>query len=250
MVTRLAAAFTLIELLVVVAVISVLLALLMPSLSHVKELAKQNGCMGNVRQLGVLAASYSNDSDGFIPSCFNSSTTSASYDFQDRLAALYSIPKSTYSAADSGNAIARSKARNIFHCPSVDDDVYINDTYNRFTSYGVNDLAIHNGGGSAARNIKYGMFPKNASTMLFIENYGHNSADYSQKTLPPTIISAFAHRHLQTNANAVFMDMHVKSCINKQTPGAINYPGISSLTLKNTYFNIGIPTTSSTFLDL
>lgn len=48
--------FTLIELLVVIAIIAMLLAILMPSLSAVKERAKRVVCASNQRQIGIVLA--------------------------------------------------------------------------------------------------------------------------------------------------------------------------------------------------
>jgi len=50
--------FTLIELLTVVAVISILLAVLLPSLNRVKEYARSVYCLNNLRQMAIAAHSY------------------------------------------------------------------------------------------------------------------------------------------------------------------------------------------------
>ena len=50
--------FTLIELLVVISVIALLLSILLPSLSRVKEQAKAALCMSNMRQLGITFQMY------------------------------------------------------------------------------------------------------------------------------------------------------------------------------------------------
>jgi len=61
-------AFTLIELLVVIAIIALLLAILIPSLGKVKELAKNVVCKTNLHQWGLTFEMYSNDNDGkFMP---------------------------------------------------------------------------------------------------------------------------------------------------------------------------------------
>lgn len=54
-------AFTLIELLVVVAIISLLMAILLPSLSRARRQAKAAVCLSNLRQIGNLLQAYSNE---------------------------------------------------------------------------------------------------------------------------------------------------------------------------------------------
>jgi prepilin-type N-terminal cleavage/methylation domain-containing protein/prepilin-type processing-associated H-X9-DG protein len=60
-------AFTLIELLVVVAIISLLVSILLPSLTKAKDLAKQVVCESNLRQIGSGFIFYAEDSGGFLP---------------------------------------------------------------------------------------------------------------------------------------------------------------------------------------
>ena len=56
--------FTLIELLVVVAIIGMLISLVMPSLSRVRETARSAGCRSHLRQLGVAYMLYVGDHEG------------------------------------------------------------------------------------------------------------------------------------------------------------------------------------------
>ena len=64
-------AFTLIELLVVIAIIALLLAILMPALSKVKNQAKLVSCAANSRQIGMITELYHADNDGFVPVMLN-----------------------------------------------------------------------------------------------------------------------------------------------------------------------------------
>ncbi|RLC73875.1 MAG: hypothetical protein DRI61_17680, partial [Chloroflexi bacterium] len=60
-------AFTLIELLVVISIIALLLSILMPSLSKVKEQAKKIVCGSNLRQQGIAFVTYALDNNGKFP---------------------------------------------------------------------------------------------------------------------------------------------------------------------------------------
>lgn len=58
--------FTLIELLVVIAIIAILLAILMPALSRVKEQGKHTACLANLKQLTLTWIMYGDENDDRI----------------------------------------------------------------------------------------------------------------------------------------------------------------------------------------
>jgi prepilin-type N-terminal cleavage/methylation domain-containing protein/prepilin-type processing-associated H-X9-DG protein len=59
--------FTLIELLVVIAIIALLMGILMPALSMVKEHAKRVRCSANLRQMGIAITMYADEQKGKLP---------------------------------------------------------------------------------------------------------------------------------------------------------------------------------------
>lgn len=68
--SRVGAAFTLVDVLVSIAIIAVLIGILLPSLSGVRETARRVVCASNARQIGLGLAMYSEDYKFFPSSQF------------------------------------------------------------------------------------------------------------------------------------------------------------------------------------
>ncbi len=60
-------AFTLIEVLVVVAIIAMLVAILIPSLSKTQKLARSTVCTSNIRQFGIALSTYGAEQRDYVP---------------------------------------------------------------------------------------------------------------------------------------------------------------------------------------
>lgn len=68
-------AFTLIELLTVIAVVSILAAILIPTIGNVRRKAQSTKALSNIRQVGAAALLYANEHQGKIPGLGNDDTT-------------------------------------------------------------------------------------------------------------------------------------------------------------------------------
>src|SRR5687767_2110501 len=64
---RPAPAFTLIELLIVIAIIGVLIALLMPTITGARESARRTQCAAHLRNIGGAMMAYGTDNDRKVP---------------------------------------------------------------------------------------------------------------------------------------------------------------------------------------
>jgi len=70
--------FTLIELLVVIAIIAILVAMLLPTLSRARGVAKTSACISNLKQLGIGLTNYAMENSDYLPKI----TYAETYDWQ------------------------------------------------------------------------------------------------------------------------------------------------------------------------
>jgi prepilin-type N-terminal cleavage/methylation domain-containing protein len=76
------AGFTLVELLVVIGVMAILVAMLMPALSKVRESARRAKCAANLKNMGAAAHSFAGLHGGRFPMCYRMrDTDSAQYPY-------------------------------------------------------------------------------------------------------------------------------------------------------------------------
>lgn len=124
-------AFTLIELLVVVAIITVLIGILLPTLKNAREQGKLVACAANIRQLAMSMETYADSNAGFYLAVMDSVTGA-------RLINSPSEVLKDYMAAD-------DKSR-VWRCPAdsgagVWSPTYLGDPVN-YRSYAANGYVI------------------------------------------------------------------------------------------------------------
>jgi prepilin-type N-terminal cleavage/methylation domain-containing protein len=135
--------FTLIELLVVISIIALLLAILMPALSRVREMAKRSVCSSQVQQVGVGMTAYTSDYDGRMPP-YNSDITNTNPYLLIHSYALYRGESSFVDSAGKplpmklavlyeNKYIANPK---VFYCPSNIEPLYKFASYNNPKPWG------------------------------------------------------------------------------------------------------------------
>lgn len=118
--------FTLIELLVVISIISILIAILLPSLAKARQSSRNVKCLASLKQIGMIMHTYCNDYDDYYPySNFNWIELTWTYAYPGKVRAsavpntLNMYPRTIYSCAelefrdDAGVTFQRSYAFNM-----------------------------------------------------------------------------------------------------------------------------------------
>ena len=137
------AGFTLIELLVVIAIIALLMGILMPALSRVREMAKRSVCSSQVKQIGVAMTAYTSDYDGRMPPYNSNITETNPY----ALIHSYALYRSESGFVDSAGKPLPMKLAvlyenkyiadpKVFYCPSNINPLYKFDSYNNPRPWG------------------------------------------------------------------------------------------------------------------
>ncbi len=202
--------FTLVELLVVVAIISVLMALLVPALSAAKDMANRSTCANNLKQIGLASMMYGDDYKGIVlPGCLQ--PTSMVFKETPRL--LY----------ENGYL----KDYGVFRCPTCTFGpstyyAYTNLSEYRYGGYGANLKHIHLDCNWGTQPLMISRLKRPASLISFAESAGGRSdSGYLWVFCPDcgpvpsswcyvTYPQALSERH-QGNNNTLYVDSHVKA---------------------------------------
>ena len=137
------AGFTLIELLVVIAIIALLMGILLPTLSRVREMAKRIVCSSQVKQVGVATTAYASENENHMP-VYNSNNTRTNPYLLVQSYVLYRSESPYVDAKGKplpmklavlyeGKYIADPK---VFYCPSNKNLLYRFESYNSPSPWG------------------------------------------------------------------------------------------------------------------
>ena len=224
--------FTLIELLVVIAIIALLLAILVPALSRVREAAQRAVCSSQVKQIGVAMVAYTSDNENHMP-VYNSNTTKTNPYLLIHSYALYRS-ESLYVDAGGrplpmklavlyeGKYIADPK---VFYCPSNMNPLYKFESYNSPKPWGSlpqNFNALDGQGHNQWVRMGYTYLPIDPRTP---KNSTTRMPDETAKNIDmldpyiPYMTDLIRHKHQISHrrqkhhaVNALFKDGHVTLC--------------------------------------
>ncbi len=112
--------FTIIDVLVTMAVISVLISILAPSMSGVRESARQVVCRSNVRQMGLGLWMYARDHGDMLPSSVNAPGVLNGNPWQTNMLRLGAPPAGAQGWDGLGRLYVEEylPAPKLFYCPS------------------------------------------------------------------------------------------------------------------------------------
>ena len=145
-------AFTLIELLVVVAIIALLIAMLLPSLSRAREQAKLVKCGTNMKALGTALFSYAAGNQDIVVeggAFYRNDVAAVPPAAPGRACALLAFPEAFWLNGDvtqyqnpyttgSGHFPIMQQKRGIFYCPSAAKELQYGQSGSGYDGYGLN----------------------------------------------------------------------------------------------------------------
>ena len=221
--------FTLIELLVVVAIISLLVSILVPSLQNAKALATQVVCQSNLHGIGQATYMYANDNNGMFPTILANASNS--------LPGVYPLMHEYHPFSFDSTMPYQPGPRWVCPVSIAEKNPYF--PYGR--PYCINSglvygrRSLHNpwwglGDGNAVKNaIQISDVPNTATLPWMTEVTGNQwGGDFwytnfswipfcFTETIPPHSWPTVTYNHLNDHVNIVFCDGHVEGLAKEDT---------------------------------
>ena len=201
-------AFTLIELLIVIFVIFVIMGLVFPVLSMVREKSKQAVCMSNMGQMHKALLQYTIENDGYLPLESNSGSCSGEVWFKavDRYITTDILPENQTEIS------TKEKLMLIKQDPVI--STVTQDKKDNTKTIKINTQLVQ--GSMCSRMIDSIRFP--SKTVLLFDGRTNNTTVASKYD---GSYGSVAQRHSR-GANILFMDGHVERIQNGDSDGTAN----------------------------
>lgn len=181
--------FTLIELIVILSIIMILMALLVPALSHVSNVRDRTGCASNLEEMGMASQMYANDNGGAV--------------IERKVS--YRIVPCLYSYITDFTTFYGTAYIDQFICPSAADSDLITPERRDWVTYGVNSRAP----------LKVYQIMNPGNTPLLGDQRGWYSGSYLNNALVDNAtIAPSIFRHKSKGgmlANLIFFDGHIEN---------------------------------------
>jgi general secretion pathway protein G len=218
--------FTLIELTVVIAIITLLMAILLPSLRLAREQTRQVACAANLRNLALALIFYIDNNDQCLPPAEprDKLDTTSEDNWYLNEALLASMDVEPQRDAD-GHVLGPPATRTVLTCPSHTQPTMTRDVSPLFPpderpyalSYMMNGTWRLSNRGGILGDLRHSTeFRKPSETLALSDGNGYYSAR-AVVLYEACPAGNFEYRH-RDNINVLFLDGHTRAMKEKQVP--------------------------------
>lgn len=219
------AGFTLVELLVVISIILILLALLLPTVSTMREKGCRVLCLSNMKQLQLAHTLYAGDHEGVMPGSYTGTRP-------EDWVHIGASPE-TIASLSNGTLWAYTKSDKVYRCPFHPFKSYVR-------SYSINNYLNGQSGwpGYAVVSRTASAVPKPGATLSFLEEpdprKGLQGSWVTDMSNPDKWIDPIGAWHAK-GVNFAFADGHAEywAWTDARTIAMMNNPGFYSSTANN-----------------